>query len=273
MTRWMVVALACAGAIGCVSRSNALADLIEARRLAADVHVAFIKAADASNRAVMSDTDKGSSDGADEAMIARAAIRRDVQALRPLLLAGRFTGEAATLDAFASRFSEYERLDDDILPLAVENTNLKAQRLSFTRGRDAVAAFRAALPHPSRPSAAAAEVAILEIVALQAPHIAEASDDAMTRIESDMAAAEKRVRAALSELKPSLPTIRFEAATRAFNEFMSINAEIVRLSRRNSNVRSLALALGKKHTVTAECEAQLHALEQALAQHDFRATR
>ena len=54
---------------------------------------------------------------------------------------------------------------------------------------------------------------------------------------------------------------------------MTTNAEIVALSRRNSNVRSLALSLGKKRTVTAECDESLQALEDALARHHFAATR
>jgi len=33
------------------------------------------------------------------------------------------------------------------------------------------------------------------------------------------------------------------------------------------------LSLGRKRTVTAECDDILHALEDALAKHDFTATR
>ena len=54
---------------------------------------------------------------------------------------------------------------------------------------------------------------------------------------------------------------------------MAIHKEIITLSRRNSDVRSLALSLGRKRTVTAECEEQLQALEEALAKHEFTATR
>ena len=54
---------------------------------------------------------------------------------------------------------------------------------------------------------------------------------------------------------------------------MAVNDEIVALSRRNSNVRSLALSLGRKRMVTAECEDELRALEEALAKHEFTATR
>jgi hypothetical protein len=55
--------------------------------------------------------------------------------------------------------------------------------------------------------------------------------------------------------------------------FKANNTEIVALSRRNSNVRSLALSLGRKRTITAQCDDQLRALEDALAKHEFRATR
>src|SRR6185503_14559971 len=51
------------------------------------------------------------------------------------------------------------------------------------------------------------------------------------------------------------------------------NAETVALSRRNTNVRSLALSLGRKRMVTAECDDQLGVLEQALAGHPSGATR
>ena len=54
---------------------------------------------------------------------------------------------------------------------------------------------------------------------------------------------------------------------------MTTNSEIVSLSRLNSNVPSLSLSLVKKRTVTAECDATLQALEDALAAHHFNATR
>ena len=98
---------------------------------------------------------------------------------------------------------------------------------------------------------------------LQAPHIAESDDAAMTRIESRMKAAGARQRARLHSTSLKAP-----AAAAALDRFMGINDEIVALSRRNSNVRSLALSLGRKRMVTAECEDDLRALEEALAKHD-----
>jgi hypothetical protein len=77
----------------------------------------------------------------------------------------------------------------------------------------------------------------------------------------------------LKGLRPAPDGSRITAAASALDRFTAVNAEIVTLSRRNSNVRSLALSLGRKRTVTAECDDLLQQLEDTLAQHHFSATR
>jgi hypothetical protein len=63
------------------------------------------------------------------------------------------------------------------------------------------------------------------------------------------------------------------AAESPLNEFLDLNREILALSRRNSNVRSLSLTLGEKRRLTAQCEDTLRALNEALAKRGFVATR
>ena len=91
-----------------------------------------------------------------------------------------------------------------------------------------------------------------------------------------MAASEAVARKAVETLKELLPASaapQLRSASAALDRFTKINAEIISLSRRNSNVRSLALSLGRKRTVTALCENYLRALEESLAKHEFTATR
>jgi hypothetical protein len=64
-----------------------------------------------------------------------------------------------------------------------------------------------------------------------------------------------------------------DASWRGSVTIISVNEEIVVLSRRNTNVRSLELSLGRKRKVTAECQDALRALEEALAKHAVSATR
>ena len=121
-----------------------------------------------------------------------------------------------------------------------------------------------------------AVAALLEIQVIQARHIAESDEAAMTRMEAAMAASQSTARKALDSLKALLPPAagsQLAAAGAALDRFTAVNAEIITLSRRNSNVRSLALSLGRKRTVTAECDDMLQALEDTLAKHHFAATR
>jgi hypothetical protein len=264
-----------------------LTQLVEARRLAAELRVQFTQSAEAANRAVMADDDDQSAAAAEEARRARQFVERDIQALRAILGSLRYRDDLRHLDDFESRFKEYRRLDEEILPLAVENTNLKAQRLSFGPSHEAAQSFQAALGQATGSAmaketccaeavAARARLAVLEIQVMYAPHSAEAQEAAMTLMETQMTAAAGRARKAVDELRGTLPSTArapLEAAAAALDRFLSIHQEIITLSRRNSDVRSLALSLGEKRKVTAECEAHLLALEQALAKHEFTATR
>jgi hypothetical protein len=264
-----------------------LARLTEARRVATELRLAFRQAADASNRAVMADTDETSVAFATEAEQAKKTARSDVDAIRPLLRDLGYDDETRALDDFERRFAEYDALDRSVLELAVENTNLKAQRLSFGPIRDDARAFRTALDvvaKAAKPSArcpiasavASAEIAVADIQVLDAPHIAEADDAEMTRLEHEMDALGASARGALGALSALVdPTSQPDvaAATAALDRFEATQAKLVALSRRNSNVRSQALSLGKMLALSGACDAGLAALTDALAKRGFTATR
>jgi hypothetical protein len=281
------VGIIAACAPGCVGGDAALTQLMEARRLASELHVDFNKAAEASNRAVMSDADDTAQAAADEARTARGTIDRNLDALRQLLQSLGYRDDLDDLDAFALCYQDYRRADEEILPLAVENTNVKAQRLSFGPASDAADAFGSALDRavqmaesrqrwPSEALAAQAMRELRHIQVLHAPHIAEADLAAMDRLEQQMASAEKAARQAVAQLQTTLPAAAAPSladARRALDRFNTIHQQLIGLSRRNSDVHSLALSLGRKRDTAARCEAALQALEAALAKHGFTATR
>jgi hypothetical protein len=265
----------------------ALAQLVEAQSLAADLRVAFAKAGVASDRAVMAETDEASIAFAEEAKKSTQSVEDDAKALAALLNGLGYQPETRALENFTKQLVEYRNVDREVLQLAVENTNLKAQRLSFGPIREAADAFRDSMEAVARGTpprdrcraealAAKATVAVREIQVLQAPHIAEAADPKMDRLEREMTTRQAFARDALAKLgdlggigvRPELPT-----ATAALSHFESLSSQLVVLSRRNSNVRSLALALGPKPALTAACDATLTALVQALAKRGSAATR
>jgi hypothetical protein len=286
MTMRIVVACAVFAATGCQAQA-VLTQQVEARRLASDLQVQFANAVEASNRGVMTDTDEDAKTAVGQAEQSTQEVQRDVDQLRSVLASMGYQEELGRLDNFSKQFAEYRKVDAEILPLAVENTNAKAQRLSFREGADAVSEFRAALdavvksaPPEVAPQvelqAARARAAVLEIQVLQAPHIAEAEDAAMTLMEQRMSASEKQARTALTQMQAVLPAAsrpQLTAASNALDTFMKVHTEIITLSRRNSDVRSLALSLGRKRMITAQCDDQLRALQESLAKRTLGGTR
>jgi hypothetical protein len=274
-------------ALGCRESQTILTRLDDARSLAADLRVQFNKAADASNRAVMADTDEASIAFAKESEKATEVAAHDMTALAPLLNALSFPAEIRVFEEFKTHFSEYHELDRTILTLAVENTNLKAQRLSFDPARQAADAFRDSLAplaasFPPKDHCQAAELvaravtAVREIQVLYAPHIAEHDDAPMTKMEKEMADLDATARDALKTLDalappnahPSLATAHAE-----LDKFKALTAQIVELSRRNTNVVSLDLSLRKKPALATACDERLSALQVALANEGSKATR
>jgi hypothetical protein len=231
----------------------------------------------------MADTDEASVAFAKEAGQATASIQKDIDTLNPLLSTLGYSDEARLLKEFSDRFAEYQALDRRILDLAVENTNLKAQRLAFGPAQEAANAFRDALkaitasaPDKDRwhveALVARAVTTVREIQVLQAPHIADADETVMTRMETEMATSEKEARRSLDALRAVTPPAskpHLDAAASALAIFMDLNAQIIALSRRNTNVRSLALSLDQKRTITVSCEERLHALQNALAKRGY----
>lgn len=268
-------------------RSPALTQQVEARRLASDLRVEFTKSSEAGNRAVMSGTDDEASAAAGEARGATEAVGHTVEQLRPLLMSLGYDEERRLLDAFAMRFDEYKKLDAEILPLSLENSNLKAQRLSFGSARESAEMFRMAVTaaaatadSSSRWHAEAvaheAIAALLDILALQGPHIAEAQEATMARLEDQIAAADAAAGERLVELRQltgKQATKPLASADAALVQFRSTTKEVIALSRRNSEVKSLALSLGRKRTVAAASDNDLRALEETLARHAVTATR
>lgn len=273
-------------ASGCARTPTVLRMVVDARRIAADLHVQFSRAVDESGVAVLADRDADATAAARAAQAAGSAVSKDVNDLRPLLNQLGYTPESMLLQSFEKQFGEYHRLESEILELAVENTNAKAQQLAFGSGREAADAFVSAVdavapgntsPNPRIDALVARGVAAVRTIqAIQPRHNAEADDAAMTRMEAEMRSAEGQARTALADLKRmnvAGAQAHLAEASAALDRFIAVNTELLALSRRNSNVRSTALSLGKKRVLAAECDDLLRQLEESLAAHDFTATR
>jgi hypothetical protein len=235
----------------------------------------------------MADTDEVSMAFARDAQQTSKLVENDLTTLAALLRSLKLPKEIRLLQEFRNHFLEYQRIDHEILELAVENTNLKAQRLSFGPLREVANRFQSSIESVAGTVGpkdrcrvdglvAKAELAVREIQILHAPHIAEPEDAAMTRIERDLDTLQVTADDAVAELSKLIDAAAAEQITAARTEldkFKRVSRQIVELSRRNSNVRSLDLALRTKLPLTAACDDSLRLLQDALSNEGFKATR
>ena len=265
--------------------STVFEERIRREQLVSDMLVNLTASAEAEKRAVMAETDEASKANAQEAQRTSTAVEDARRELARLTRREDSSEESKLINEFNAAWTEFQALDREILGLAVENTNLKAMRLSIGPASDALRRLEAALKElvageDSRPDSDEAAiqvvVAALKMFALQSRHIAEASDEEMDRIEVEMKALDKEAGDGLiklSELNVETQQAILAQAQTAYSDFQKLHSQILDLSRRNSNVRSLALSLGKKRIATAKCTEVLSALQSSIRSEKFPATR
>ena len=257
-------------------------------QLVAEMRVDLHTAVEAEKSAVLADTDEASQELADEARRSLAAVDTGLKELESLIARAGGAEENDLFRNFLQSWEVFKQIDAELLPLAVQNTNLKAQRLSYGPGADAAERLEAALTSlvDAQDScdqgrevarwAFRAAAAAGRIQALQAPHIDESRDERMDEIEATMDTCNRQLVEALARLDEVAdaglqPVVA--AAMAAADALWQVNLEIIPLSRQNTNVRSLALSLGRKRVVTAQCEHLLEALQTAVERPLFVATR
>lgn len=248
----------------------------------------LLTSVDAEKSAVMADTDESSRAFADQSRQAADAVDRDRRELGLLVEKDHTDREIELLREFDACWTELRKVDQLLLQLAVENTNIKAANLSFGKGSLAMKRFEEALSDLNRNKALRkkdnqiaelvynAITAGLKIHYLHAPHIAAANDDEMDKIEAAIKQQDGVIKSSLSKLKQLLPEEKqasLREAETAYDQLGRVTAEVLELSRQNTNIKSFELSLGRKRKVTAQCDEILMNLHEAVRGKRFKATR
>lgn len=256
---------------------------LQARKLdlVAQMRLGLASASEAEKSAVMAITDEDSQTYADQARAAAAQVEQEHKELAELLAKDGTPAETDFLAQFSKVFADFQQIDDDLLALAVSNTNIKAYSLAFGPAADAITDMDGALSRLVAKSADfpeartvallafGAQSAALRIQALLPPHIAEESDSKMDALEARMSAQDREVHKDLDGLA-AVEKLRgdsdLETAVSGYARFSEIRARILVLSRENTNVRSLSISLDQKRKVMFLCQDALAALRHAILQ-------
>lgn len=263
------------GRMGVLEKSLRKIHLVDTMR------ISLLVSAEAEKSSVLAETDEASQAFADQSAQASAAVERARLDFEELLDGDKFRQEMELFRQFNGCWVKLQEIDRELLPLAVQNTNLKALRLSFIPAVEAIRRMETALGQlmdgsdssPDAPKimrlAARSLIGACHIYTLQAPHIAETSSTGMDEMEAAM----KRLDAQVDESFSTLDALvdqpgrsYFDAAKASYAEFQKINAKIIELSRQNSNSLSSAISLGQKRNVMLQCLDSLAALQGAVQQ-------
>jgi hypothetical protein len=270
------------------SKNSPYETTLEKKRILSQLRIDLLKSVEMEKNAVMALSDQESIDFANQSRAASATVGQNLNTLRSLVAAVSSQDEQKLMNEFTTCWAEFGKLDQQILELAVENTNLKAAALSRGKGAVTMGKFEQALENLLQLSSGTQDesriagpvsralIAGLKMYNLHSTHIAEAIDEKMDQIEAQMKAEENKVADSFAALSGIVGPESLEAvaqAKTAFAEFMAVTAEVMQLSRKNSNVKSMELSFGKKRRIAAQCDAVLAAFQETVHNKTYKATK
>ena len=267
---------------------DVIGNLTRTNQMLSQMKADLLRSVEFEKSAVLSESDAESEAFAAQSLQAIAAVETTRIELGKLIESSKHDDEMKSFQEFSQCWTEFQKTEQMVLGLAVQNTNLKAARLSQNEANDDVQRFVHDLAELIVTDAAAgnceqmvmpvfdAVTSCLRIHYLHTPHIKAASDREMDQIEAEMKDNNGTVERSLdmlTELAGERGRIALQDARTAYADFIKVTEEVVRLSRQNTNVKSLELSLGKKRAVTAECEGILTGLQEIVQSKTFKATR
>lgn len=256
-----------------------MADLLSAMKIQLLEDIEFEK------NAVLAVTDEASEHYAAQARLAADGVENSRKKIESIIQIENRPNEIEMINEFNACWSQYRKLDETILKLATQNTNLKAQKISSTQCAQEMERFEASLSrliHDKRNDSQDHGAALLSYEALTAglkvftlhkPHIEEAEDRQMDKIEQSIKSYDEAARKALGSLHRNANLSGNEDlknAEAAYERFMKLTNEVLKLSRMNTNVKSAELSLGKKRLISSQCREILASLEKTVqVQRDY----
>ena len=256
--------------------------------LLSTMSIHLLEANEAEKNAVLAITDEESEAFAAKARQAADGVESNRKEIESFIHQEKLPRETEIINEFNSCWSQYRKLDETILDLAVQNTNLKAQKISSTQCAQEMARFEESVNHLIHQGKNVSQcnntithsyealTASLKIFALHKPHIEEADDKQMDKIEQNIKSYDESAKKALGSLR-NIADLNENAdlknAESTYKRFMNLTDEVLRLSRMNTNIKSAELSLGKKRLVSSQCQEILATLQEAVQAQQSNATR
>jgi hypothetical protein len=247
--------------------------------LLSEMKIHLLEAVEAEKYAVLAITDEASENFAAQARQAAGLVEDSRKEIESSIYRENLPQETGMINEFNVCWGQYRKLDETILGLAVQHTNLKAQKISATQCAQEMERFEESLNRLIRrnmPSGRCNQAAMLsyealtaslKVFALHKPHIEEPEDRVMDQIEQRIESHDASARKSLESLH-HLANLNdaedLRAAETAYARFMDLTRDVLKLSRMNTNINSAELSLGKKRLIAAQCQEILTSLQKTV---------
>lgn len=238
-------------------------------------------ASEAQNSAVLAATEQEAKAFVDQAASATLNLQRGVAELTTVLTARGDARETEMMARVDQTVHEFQQIDKQLLDLATRNSNRKAFALAFGPARKLIREIDQALAQLARDHASPApeadvqisrladevQIAVLQIQIVLPPHIAEEDDKKMDDIEAEVAELRHHIHdnlAKLQELATAVDKSALATATSRLKELETVQTEIIKLSRQNTDLKAAKIAVQEKRKAMLACQDALAALERAI---------
>ena len=256
--------------------------------LLSTMRIHLLEAIEAEKNSVLSITDEGSEEFAVQGRQAADGVEKSRKEIESIIQHGKLKQEIEMINEFNSCWSQFRKLDETILDLAIQNTNLKAQKISAMQCAHEMELFEASLNRLIQRNTKDGQCnkavmlsyealrASLNIFVLHKPHIEEEDDQKMDKIEQRIRSYDQSARKALGALHriaSSSDNEDLKNAETAYERFMNQTTVVLKLSRMNTNIKSAELSLGKIRLISSQCQEIIDNLKETVQVQEFKGTR
>ena len=245
----------------------------------ADLHVGFLRGIRAQKNSILAPDDDSSKTYAKISDESFGESRTALAKLKELVAGSGSEVQEAAVDTLGKTLAKCQSLNEEVLVLSVQNTNLKARRILSSDVKREVASLSASFQKWAKevgglenPTAADFERlktisdldhALMLIVSTAMSHIEASGEDEMKGLENTLTELQALIQAGLKRSAGNDPSEAFQPTTDLMNLQNSLK-ELISLSRRDTNNKSVALSLSYK-PIGDELQAKILDVDQLLA--------
>ena len=246
-----------------------------------EAHVKFLASVRAQKNSVLSPEDEGSKAYATASRTAMTEARDLVEKLKEMAGKDRVEGQLSAVEALSKALENAERIHNTLLDLASQNTNVKARRLlssDVQRQVEVLAArfhtwFEDVITKGTNEAQVLPRLKTLyeiheSLLAIQpnaVKHIESSSDDEMTAVEKKLNDLQDRIQQGLNTASGGDVSTQVEVRSLLSDLKTSLD-KMEKLSRLDTNNRSIAMSLGESKVAGDECTKRLTEVDKSLAE-------